>query len=204
MAVPAVATAGEAVRPTSFDDWMRAEQRRVFLLCYRMLGDRDEADAATQEVFLKAFQTFGGKGPVGVDEPARWLTRVAVNACLDRLRSPRWRFWRRRLDPEDEETVLTLQRSPNPSAEEELFAKQIARRLTSALGKLSERQRAVFVLRHYEDRSLEEIAALLSLDVGTVKAHLARALAKLRNELRDLYFRQAAGVGHPQPAKDPV
>lgn len=204
MAVPAVAAAGEVARPESFDAWMQAEQRRVFLLCCRMLGDRDEADAATQEVFLKAFQAFGPQGPVAIDEPSRWLTRVAVNACLDRLRSPRWRFWKRRLNAEDEETVLALQRSPVPSAEDQLFAKQIARRLAAALTKLSERQRSVFVLRHYENRSLEEIAALLGLDLGTVKAHLARALAKLRRELRDLYFREAPAAAHQQPAKDSV
>ncbi|MCL6507041.1 MAG: RNA polymerase sigma factor [Bryobacteraceae bacterium] len=200
MAAPAVVAAEEA-RPADFDAWMRAEQKRVFLLCYRMLGNRDEADNATQEVFLKAFQAFGAKGPTGVEEPARWLTRVAVNACLDRLRSPRWRFWRRRLNPDDEEAVLALQRSGMPSAEDELFATQIARRLTSALAKLSERQRAVFVLRHYEDRSLEDIAATLELDVGTVKAHLARALAKLRKELRDLYFPRLSGVSRQAPQR---
>ena len=45
----------------------------------------------------------------------------------------------------------------------------------------------MFTLRHYEDRGLEEIAQILELDVGTVKAHLSRALAKLREELKDLY-----------------
>ena len=59
--------------------------------------------------------------------------------------------------------------------------------MTKALDKLSGRQRAVFTLRHYEDRSLEEIGAALGLDVGTVKAHLSRAVKKLRLELQDLY-----------------
>jgi RNA polymerase sigma-70 factor (ECF subfamily) len=56
-----------------------------------------------------------------------------------------------------------------------------------ALDKLSARQRTVFTLRHYEDMSLEEIGGLLCLDVGTVKAHMFRAVTKLRVELRDLY-----------------
>jgi RNA polymerase sigma-70 factor (ECF subfamily) len=68
-----------------------------------------------------------------------------------------------------------------------MFARQLAARMERSLMVLSERQRAVFALRHYEDRSLEEIAGILGLDVGTVKAHLSRALAKLRTELRDLY-----------------
>jgi RNA polymerase sigma-70 factor (ECF subfamily) len=59
--------------------------------------------------------------------------------------------------------------------------------LDAALDKLSPRQRAVFTLRHFEDMSLEEIGLTLGLDVGTVKAHMFRAVGKLRVELRDLY-----------------
>ena len=51
----------------------------------------------------------------------------------------------------------------------------------------TDRQRVVFALRHYEDKSLEEIGQILGLDIGTVKAHMFRAVAKLRDELRDLY-----------------
>ncbi len=88
-----------------------------------------------------------------------------------------------------------MARDSSPSAEQRLFAGQVAARLAAALRKLSERQRSVFVLRHYEDLSLEEIARLLGLDVGTVKAHLARALVKLRTELRDLYMTPVTSAG---------
>ena len=121
------------------------------------------------------------------DDPARWLTRIAVNTCLDRLRSKRWLFWRKRPGPEDEATILALAATREPDAEDRLFALEVGRRLEAGLACLSMRQRAVFTLRHYEDRSLEEIAAILGLDVGTVKAHLSRALTKLRKELEDLY-----------------
>lgn len=77
--------------------------------------------------------------------------------------------------------------SSSPDAEDQAFARQVGQRLARGLEGLSGRQRAVFTLRHYEDRSLEEIAQILDLDVGTVKAHLSRALAKLREELKDLY-----------------
>ncbi len=112
-----------------------------------------------------------------------------MNTCLDRLRSRRWRFWRQRIDPGDEQVVLALAPDLGPSAEDRVFAAEIAKRLAAALAGLSGRQRSVFVLRHYEDRSLEEIAEILGLEVGTVKSHISRALVKLRNELRDLYVR---------------
>ena len=77
--------------------------------------------------------------------------------------------------------------SKNPEAEDRCFAGEIGERLAVAIAKLSIRQRTVFTLRHYEDMSLEEIGNLLGLDVGTVKAHMFRAVTKLRVELRDLY-----------------
>jgi len=194
MARPAEEAPTARPHPSDFDAWMRAEQRRVFQLCYRLLGERDEADTATQDVFLKAFRALSASNRTQIEEPAAWLTRVTVNACLDRLRSRRWRFWRQNRSG-GEEVILRMARDASPSAEQRLFAGQIAARLAAGLRKLSERQRSVFVLRHYEDLSLEEIARLLGLDVGTVKAHLARALAKLRTELRDLYITPAPEAG---------
>ena len=75
---------------------MASEQRRVFGLCLRLLRDPDEADSATQDVFLKAYtpQALRKEDAKVLDDPARWVTRIAVNTCLDRLRSQRWRFWR--------------------------------------------------------------------------------------------------------------
>ncbi len=195
MAAAANMPAGRLDPGADFDAWMRAEQGRIFLLCCRLLADRGEAEGAVQEVFLKSYRNLVQGGANRLEDPARWLTRVAVNACLDRLRSRRWRFWRDRPEPADEQIILALAPEPGPDAEDRLFASEIAARLAKALVRLSERQRAVFVLRHYEDRSLEEIAAVLSLDVGTVKAHLSRAVAKLRRELRDLYLRPARRAG---------
>lgn len=175
-----------------FTLWMAGEQRRVFGLCQRLLRDVDEADSATQDVFLKAYNALAKEAlrdqdAKVLDDPARWLTRIAVNTCLDRLRSQKWRFWRRRPSPQDEEVILRLAASARPEAEDRYFAVQIRARLEAAIAKLSARQRAAFTLRHYEEMSLEEIGSLLDLDIGTVKAHMHRAVVKLRRELRDLY-----------------
>jgi RNA polymerase sigma-70 factor (ECF subfamily) len=195
MVRPLETVAEPVAGPRDFDAWVRAEQKRVFLLCYRFVRDRDEADTLTQEVFLKAYRAVTKPGGEIPAEPAKWLTRVAVNVCLDRLRSRRWRFWRRRPEPEDEQAILALAPDRGPSPEDRLHAAEISSRLATALDGLSGRQRSVFVLKHYEDRSLEEIAGILGLDLGTVKAHLSRALVKLRKELRDLYVRTAPEAG---------
>ncbi len=171
-----------------FDAWMRSEQRRVFLLCFRITRDRDEADMAAQDSFLKAYRYLNGdEARVPVEDLSKWITRVAVNTCLDRLRSRTWKFWQRRQAPEREELTLAFTEAGGPSPEDQLRAGEIGRRLAKALDGLSPRQRAIFVLKQYEDRKLEEIGQLLGLDLGTVKAHMARAVARLRVELADLY-----------------
>lgn len=169
-----------------FGAWMMSEQRRVFLLCLRMLQDREEADSATQEVFLKAYRAMQKPGRE-LEDASKWVSRIAVNTCLDLLRSRRWQFWKKRLKEEDERLVLENRAGGAPDAEDLVFARQIDSRLRAAIHRLSDRQRAVFTLRHYEDRTLDEIGEILGLDTGTVKAHMSRAVAKLRGDLRDLY-----------------
>lgn len=187
-----IAAARAAAATSDFSAWMMAEQGRVFRLCQRMLGDSDEAGSATQDVFLKAFQAWS-RSAAELEDPSRWVMRIAVNTCLDRLRSRRWQFWRRRPEGDDEELILSMAPSAEPDGEARVFAREIGARLAEALERLSPRQRAVFVLRHFEDLSLEEIAAQLGLDVGTVKAHLARAVARLREELKELYGMSRGG-----------
>jgi len=187
MADPIVA---EHVRVTAlqeFGSWMQSEQRRVYLLCYRLLRDDDEASSAAQDAFFKAYKAIGKTEFEAVDDAARWITRIAVNTCLDRIRSKRWQFWRKRPPKATEESILSMASSEDPDALDRVCGLEIERRLAAAMESLSLRQRAVFTLRHYEDKSLDEIARTLNLDIGSVKSHLARALVKMRVELKDLY-----------------
>ena len=185
--VSAPAERPSALALRDFAAWMASEQRRVYSLCHHLLQDRDEADSATQDAFVKAYQALQKESAKELEDPTRWLTRIAVNTCLDRLRSRRWKFWKRRPPQDDERTILGTAASAAPGADDRYFARQIRQRLEAALEKLSPRQKAAFTLRHYEGLSLDEISAILELDIGTVKAHMHRAVVKLRNELRDLY-----------------
>jgi DNA-directed RNA polymerase specialized sigma24 family protein len=108
MAEPMLAERTEPTLLRDFGAWMASEQRRIYALCQRFLQDRDEADSATQDVFLKAYQALKREDAKELDDPARWVTRIAVNTCLDRLRSRKWQFWRRRPSSEDERTILSM------------------------------------------------------------------------------------------------
>jgi len=188
----AVLDAGELtarVMPVDFGTWMGAEQKRIYLLCLRLLRTCDEADSATQDVFVEAYRALERSDGQLIQEPAKWLTRVALNTRIDRLRSKRWMFWQRRISGEDEETILRLTPAAGLNQEDALIAREITRQIGKSLHRLSVRQRLVFLLRYDEDYSLDEIAEVLNLDLGTVKAHMARALKKLREELRGLYVR---------------
>ena len=180
--------------PADFARWMTAEQPRIFLLCCRMLQDPEEAGSATQDAFLKAYRALNRDGARQVDDPAKWVTRIAVNTCLDRLRSRSWKLWKRRSSSKNEATILAMTPASSPAADDLVFAGEIAERLAEALQQLSPRQRTVFLLKHFEDRRLDEIAEILELDLGTVKAHMSRALAKMRDLLRDLYRARPAAA----------
>ncbi len=175
--------------PVDFGSLMAAEQTRIYLLCLKMLRNSDEADSATQDVFVEAYRALERSDGRAIQEPAKWLTRVALNSCCDRLRSRRWLFWQRRVSGEDQEAVLRLTPASGLSPEDALMARETARRIGDSLHKLSARQRVIFLLRFDEGYTLAEIAEVLDLDPGTVKAHMARALKKLREELRGLYVR---------------
>src|ERR1700726_37834 len=128
-AEPLLAEQSEAIQVRDFGTWMTSEQRRIYGLCQRFLQDRDEADSATQDVFLKAYQALTREDAKVLDDPGRWLTRIAVNTCLDRLRSRKWQFWRRRPSSEDEAAILSMTASAKPEAEDKCFAGEIGLRL---------------------------------------------------------------------------
>ncbi|MCC6391218.1 MAG: hypothetical protein IT167_11500 [Bryobacterales bacterium] len=122
MAEPLAVETGSPAHLRDFAGWVLAEQKRIFLLCHRLLQDREDADSATQDVFLKAHKALQNPS-TPIDDPARWLTRIAVNTCLDRLRSRRWQFWKKRPHPSNEGLILTMAASAAPNAEEQVFAR---------------------------------------------------------------------------------
>ena len=189
MAVASGEKTGSETIHAYFETWMAQEQKRIYMLCLHLLRNRDEADSATQDVFIKAFRALQRSGGCEIREPAKWLNRVAVNTCLSCLRSRRWKFWKRHIREEDNPGLLYRIPAAAADQEETLIEREKMERLNRSLGKLSTRQRLVFLMRHDEGKSLNEIGEILGLEIGTVKAHMARAVSKLREELRDLYAR---------------
>ena len=177
--------AGETDR---YEYFVRTYQKRIFRLAYTLLRDPAEADGLAQDVFVKAYRGLADfKGDAAFET---WVTRIAINAVRDlvRRRKPVVSFGDLRGDGAEDGPELPARLDPadGTSPERDLMAREIRRRIADALVELSPRQRAVFVMKHYEERSIAEIGAATGLDEGTIKSHLFRAARKLRARLEDL------------------
>ena len=155
-------------------------QRMVFQLALHLLGDQQEAQDLTQEVFLKVFRMlpqFRGQSTLRT-----WIYRIVVNQA-----SNRQRWWRRRRKSQQvalEEHAAVHGELPDvrnfAMPDRVLQQREVAGRVWNALDALPFDQRAVIVLREIDGLSYEEIATSLSVAVGTVKSRLARARESLR------------------------
>lgn len=143
---------------------------RVFALCLRLAGDPAEAEERTQDVFVRAWERLGGFR--GESAFSTWLYRLTVNEVLQARRSSGRRTARVALaaDPADLEQAPATSGPPSPD-------------LASAIARLPEGARTVFVLHDVEGYQHEEIAALVGIAEGTSKAQLFRARRLLREIL---------------------
>ena len=154
-------------------------QERLLRLCERLLGDREEARDAVQEVFLKVFRHAGTAQPRG--QLFTWLYRIAVNHCLNRLRRRRLaRFFSLSPDPEQGEEAASYEpASEAPSPERELGARERWAATRRAIDRLPAGQRAVLALGKFEGLSYRQISTALAITEGAVESRLVRALRRL-------------------------
>ena len=165
--------APDASRAAYLEQLYREHADRVYGLCLRMSGDAAEATELAQDVFVRAWEQLDRLQP-GTDAGA-WLWRLAVNTVLNRRRGDRRRL--ARVAPVSEPALLEA-----PSLRTPLPVRRLS--LDAAVARLPERARAVFVLHDVEGYAHEEIASLLGVAEGTVRAHLHRARSLLRETLR--------------------
>jgi RNA polymerase sigma-70 factor (ECF subfamily) len=161
----------------AFTELMRRYQERVYWVARRIVRSHDDADDVTQETFVKAFVGLGDfRGDASF---YTWLYRIAVNLSLNAIRK------RQVLNYLRESALLSrvLPLGEDPLREVEF--RDLQSRLEKAVEQLPEKQRAVFVLRHYEEMPYEEIAQILKTSVGGLKANYFHALKKVQQYLKD-------------------
>jgi RNA polymerase sigma-70 factor (ECF subfamily) len=167
----------------AFREFVEMYKKRIYYLALDMMGNPVDAEDVSQDVFLKVFRSFGTFKKDA--KLSSWLYRVAYNTCIDHLR-------KKEATPEavaDDlleerargEAPLSAGLGRDPALEAE--SGELQSRIARALEKVSPQEKAVFLLRHYEDLMLKEIAETLHLSVGSVKSYLFRAVRKLQKEL---------------------
>ena len=172
---PALVSACLEGRTQAFDELVVRHRRAIYQLCYRFVGNHEDATDLAQEVFLRAYRAlknFKGQASLGT-----WLHRIAVNQCLNRVsgRGPR-------TEPIAEPDGLA---ASEPDATVQMISAERAARVRAAIARLPRKQRATLILRVYRDLPHQEIARILGSSVGAVKANFFHALNNLRRLLGD-------------------
>lgn len=172
---------------SAFDNIMLKHKDRVFSLCYRFLGDFQEANDSAQETFVKVFTSL--KRFRMESSFSTWLYRIAVNTCKNRLKSSQFRH-RKRMVPlynpgngENRNPVVNI-RDEGLTPDGLLLEKEKMMLIQKAIDALPEEQKSVIILRDVEGLSYDEVSTITGYPLGTVKSKLARARLGLGNMLR--------------------
>lgn len=167
------------------------ERSRVttYRLAYDLTGNRQDAEDLSQEAYIRAYR--GLAGFRGDAKWSSWLHRITVNVFLDQRRAKKESIEYNELETHD--TMIANRYHPNPSGpEKRAEAGVIGEHIERALGCLSPAERSVFVMRHYHDLPIREIASALEIAEGTVKVHLYRAIRRMQKQLE--FFRPELGL----------
>ncbi|MFZ5433778.1 MAG: RNA polymerase sigma factor [Calditrichota bacterium] len=158
----------------AFNDLVLRYRGGVLATALGMVGNKDDAEDIAQEVFVRAYQSIDGFR--GDSAFYTWLYRITVNLCLNHLRRRKTRTF---FGLEDKQLVQPeAEKADHPLELAELSAKA-----RQAISELPEKQRAVFLLRHFQELPHAEIARILDRDEGTIKANYFQAVRKLRTKL---------------------
>lgn len=171
----------------AFGSLVAKYQDRLFNVMLRMTGDSEEAADLSQEAFVRAMEKIADFR--GQSQFYTWLFRIAINLAISRRRrAARVKFASLSPDPEfpeDQASALMAELASDRESDpvDQAIDNETQRRVLEAIGALDEDYRAVVVLRDIEDMDYEQIAAVLSLPMGTVKSRLHRARLMLREKL---------------------
>jgi RNA polymerase sigma-70 factor (ECF subfamily) len=156
------------IAEVDFADIVRQYQSMVYSIAHHFLADRSAAEELAQDVFLQLHATLPR---LKSEEHVKfWLRRVTAHRCID--------YQRRRKLPQ-----VSLEDAPEPFAPAHAEDLLLTKRLQQLVASLPEKPKLVVILRYQEDMLPEDIAAVLSMSVNTVKSHLQRSLAILRDKV---------------------
>ena len=163
---------------------VRAHSATVFRVAFRIVGNEADAEEIVQEAFLRGYQrleSYQQRSSFGT-----WIYRIAVNCALNRISQPSIEAEYRHGEESDPEEKTVQVAAPDPDPERVLLSREISTAQEMAMQRLTAAEKTAFILRHLEDRSINEIAEVLEMAPNTAKQAVFRAVQKLRRELAPL------------------
>lgn len=172
---------------TAYKKLLENYRGAIFNLLYKMVRNREETEDLVQEAFMKAFNAL----PTFNDEYAfsTWLYKIAINNCIDHIRKKKLKTYS--IDKPVPSKEGELEREfpdTSMSPDKHILSEEKSNIIETAIEDLPENYRIVIVMRHKEEKSYEEIAEILNIPLGTVKARIFRAREVLKKKLKNKLF----------------
>lgn len=169
----------------AYADIVNLYQHKLYQVCYRMLGNKQEAEDITQEAFIRAYinlHSYDQKRKFST-----WIYRIATNLCIDRIRKKKPDYY---LDAEvagTEGLNMYSQIAVDEQLPEDVVEQmELQERIQYEISRLPDKYRSVIVLKYIEELSLQEISEILDMPLGTVKTRIHRGREALRKQLNKL------------------
>lgn len=169
----------------AYADIVNLYQHKLYQICYRMLGNKQEAEDIAQEAFVRAYinlHSYDQKRKFST-----WLYRIATNLCIDRIRKKKPDYY---LDAEvagtDGLDMYSQIAADEKLPEDVVTQMELQDRIQYEISRLPDKYRSVIVLKYIEELSLQEISEILDMPLGTVKTRIHRGREALRKQLNNL------------------
>jgi RNA polymerase sigma-70 factor (ECF subfamily) len=165
--------------PEAFRMIVSQNQSLVYSVAYRFLGRAEDAEDVVQEAFIRVWKHLP-KYRFDV-KLSTWLYRIVVNLCLDVLKSAQRKQQKKNVEVNEEGSIN------NPTADQEVHARELHALIQEAASELTPKQKAVFILRDLEGLSVDEVCSVLTMSAGNVKSNLYYARQQMGEKLKKYY-----------------
>jgi len=171
--------------PDAFRALVERHSVALFQLAYRMIGNEQDAEDVVQETFLRAYKQldrFESRSGFGT-----WLHRIAANCSLDLLRKRKRHGEHESAVDLDSAEAIPAMSSGVMAPDQQVFHGEVRQKIESVMEELTPTERAAFVLRHFEGKSIGEIGNALGVGPGATKQSIFRAVQKMRRALEPVF-----------------
>lgn len=167
----------------AFEALIKKYEKLIYVICYRMFNNVEDAKDVSQEVFLKIYKNMGKA--IGKGSFKSWVGTVTNNACIDVLRTKKKIISLDSPIAGDEDFKLDIP-DTEPLPDEKLINKENKEIILSSIEKLPSDYKSIIVLREMNNLSYEEISEILKINIGTVKSRISRS----RKKLSEIYLNE--------------